>query len=58
MKIHTLFTECISRNDCLELEAVPTGRRAKFNLTQGCHNASLWYPVMMKEIFVPDFLFA
>jgi hypothetical protein len=41
MKIRTLSAECISRNDRLRLEAIPAGRTAGFNLTQGCYNASL-----------------
>lgn len=57
MKIHTLSAEYINRNDHLRLEVIPAGRTAEFNLTQGCHNASLWYPVMMKKNFVPVFLF-
>jgi len=57
VKVCTLPAERVCRYDRLRLEAVSAGRTAKINLTQGCHNASIWYRLTMQGIFMPDLLF-
>jgi len=57
MKVRALSAESVGRYDRLRLEAVSAGRTAEINLTQGCHNASIWYRLTMQGIFMPDLLF-